>query len=443
MSHSGRGVLVLSRRSVAALSCAALLLLVAGCVSVARSGTVKNSGARHLSYSTTVDSGGAMVQARFGAVTVTAHARPDAAEPGTTLTVESAAQAPAIAAQVGAAPSVRISLGDTQPASPVELTFDLSGDPGLTAQLTGSMRPLISVDSGSDLLPAQWNPRSQTVTAASSRLGTFTMLVTDPLTALSNGITQAYNNTPDASTARCAAGDHLTINGVPVTIVPSTPEIVGACLRNSSGALTVDFDSMTQRFYTVTSTPPGTFTNQPVQESTDRIAIDMNTSAGLATLTPRASGSLAFPSGVTVGVVRLDVDAAARQLQAMLTALGRYGLDWDSLANAFTPGTQFYGCVAGAHKSASQSASADMSGLINALGALTRCAVTAAHSPTGDSADHLYHRIGVAGSQFASLPEQRVTDLAGAAGPSGADHLVYTLVATPLTAPVNQDIAGQ
>ncbi|WP_192037600.1 hypothetical protein [Lolliginicoccus lacisalsi] len=132
---------------------------------------------------------------------------------------------------MAAAPGVEITLGDgLQPRQPIELAFDLSGAPDLVAQLSEPRRPLIAVDDAngeSDLLLASWDPDAQVVTATTPHLSRFTLLVTDPASALREGIARVIAGN-DSAEPECASGDSAMVGETDVTLTPAQPGIVPA-----------------------------------------------------------------------------------------------------------------------------------------------------------------------------------------------------------------------
>lgn len=382
-----------------------------------------------------VGSDGAVVGGRFGDVVVTAHAPAGVADVGAELAISEGDASPKFEAQLAAAPSVRITLGNgRQPKKPIALEFDLSNAPDLASKFTESTRPLVSIDAGStnsDFIAAQWHPSTRTVTAATSHLSTFAMLVTDPVDALKKGFTDAWNSAHDTSGSKCVAGDTATVDGATLTLTPSKAGVVAACLRPIATGLNVDFDSTSRQYYTVTSKPSGTFTNTLPLHSSETIAVALGNSFRRATLTPSGRGSLVLPTGTTSGVVDLDVDPVALQLATILTGLNMYGLDSDALSVAFGTGSDLLDCTVTAYQSVTHPDKTSTEEFENSLGDIAQCASAAAQKAVGDGHTKILSKISTVTSLFTTLPSQLIANLTGIAGEfNGANHLEFALTRT-------------
>ncbi len=326
---------------------------------------------------------------------------------------------------------MEIRLGDgLQPRQPIKLEFDLAGAPDLVAQLSEPRRPLIAVDDAngeSDLLLASWDPDAQVVTATTPHLSKFTLLVTDPASALREGIARVIAGN-DSAEPECASGDSAMVGETEVTLTPAQPGIVPACINASSDAVAISFDSESEHYYSVTSEPEGSFTPLRPDSSTDLIAVAIQGARGNATLPPKGMGRLDLPASTVSGAIYLTIDPVALQFGTLLAAMGMYGLDGSATFDAFQDLSASYDCAGTAIDSASEPDKESLDEFVGGLGDVASCVAAAAGKVVDAEGKVAAHKIGVVASLLTTLPDQLKASLTGVFSPfTGIRRLVYTL----------------
>lgn len=399
-----------------------------------------------VSATPSTNTNGSVVTRAVGGIRVTATTSGGAPDPGGALVMTVAADpGKAFDAQVASSPAVKLTLGSgTQPQKPITLQFDLSGQPALAAQFNDTVKPVVrsvadSDSSVTDLLATQWDPSSKTVTATTTHLSIFQVIAAD-LGAVAKAATAAWRQAVGRPDSSCADKSELTIAGTKYTLTPSMPSgPVAGCLRDTSGAVGIDFVNGTKQYYRVASTPPGEFSNPDMLNSTDVITVWLQQSndspSGL--LTPKASGQLKLPAGTTSGTIRLDVSPVTLQLKTLLTALDMLGVDNDVLSQTFQSSRAAWDCVTTAHSSVTQPDEPTVDEFRNALGDIGQCGLAGAEAAKG-AADktQVLHRMSVAISLLTTLPDQLLANITGAIGEAtGDNHLEFALTSeAPTTA---------
>lgn len=381
---------------------------------------------------------GVSVSGKIGQLGVTATAPAGVADIGTTLTLSSGVgtNRKVFPAELVSTIPAQLTLEDgLQPRKPITLTFDLSGQPEIVRQISDSVRPIVAVNSddpvSSDLLPAEWNAVSKSVTTTTTHLSSFQVLLTDVGQVLTDSFTQVWVASAGGSDELCSEKSELDLAGMKYTLTASKSGVVAACLRAAEEGIAVDFATKSAQYYEVNSQPPGQFVNQGPLQGTDQLAVLLRSSlsggnSGL--LTPKGAGTLVLPAGTATGVVRLDVDAAALQLETILTGLDMYGIQGDELVDAFQATKSAYDCLVTVYESLTDPSKASVGEFTKVLGDLAQCGLAGATGAVGDSQGRILHKMSVVTSLFTALPSQLMANITGIAGEiNGDNHLEYTL----------------
>ncbi|MEU7141737.1 hypothetical protein ABZ942_19965 [Nocardia sp. NPDC046473] len=425
-----------------------VLVLVAVTVALAASGCGGGSDLRSSTVSATptsqvasgsVTASGVTVSGKVGAIGVTATAPTGVADVGTHL-VMSAAPAPTAKAfdvEVGAAPPVVLVLGNgAQPGKPVTLKFDLSGSPDLYGKFTDSVRPVIAVEQGGDkskpdLLLPNWDTASKTLTTTTDHLSTFQVTLVDAGAALDRAVRQAWQTVAGSLDSPCKDKSDINIGPNKLTLAPSKPGVVAACLRDTGAGIAVDFTSNSAQYFRVAATPAGKFTNAQPLSGADQLAVALHDSfdhqSGL--LSPKGTGTLLLPPGTMSAQLHLDVDLAALQLETILTGLDMLGADGDALVAAFQNSKAGYDCLVTLYQSWTTPNKPDTAEFTKALGDVAQCGLTGAEAAVGNQDAHrVLHRMSVAVSLFTTLPSQLLANITGIIGEfTGDNHLEFTM----------------
>lgn len=388
-----------------------------------------------------VGENGVSVSGKIGQIGVNATAPAGIADIGTTLTLSSGVgtNRKVFPAELVSTTPAQLTLGNgLQPKTPITLTFDLSGQPEIVRQISDSVRPIVAANSddpaSSDLLPAEWNAVSKSVTTTTTHLSSFQVLLTDVGQVLTDSFTQVWAASSGEPDELCSEKSELELAGTQYTLTPSKPGVVSACLRAAEEGIAVDFATKSAQYYEVNSQPPGQFVNQGPLKGTDQLAVLLRSSLGggkSGLLTPKGNGTLVLPAGTTTGVVRLDVDAAALQLETILTGLDMYGIEGDELIDAFQTTKSAYDCLVTVYESLTDPSKANVGEFTTALGDLAQCGLAGATGAVGNSQGRILHKMSVVTSLFTTLPSQLMANIMGIAGEfNGDNHLEYTLKST-------------
>lgn len=269
--------------------------------------------------------------AQIDGMTVKASMPDGAAPSGETLTVAaSPAEIPAAGAQVAAAQTARVRLGDdgAQPTKPIALTFDLSGKPELAEKFSDTVIPVVESasdtgDEAHDLLRATWDPATKSVTATTTHLSDFRLGAID-LGKVADGLASAYRALRGTTDSACKDKSEITVSGTRYTLTATNHGPVAGCLRESGGGVAVDFSNATQQFYRVTSEPRGTWstTDWPTVNSVGgwfTSLLGNQKSSNL--LAAKGTGRVAFSAGVKQAELTLRMDPAAIQAATIVTGL--------------------------------------------------------------------------------------------------------------------------
>ncbi|MFI6172908.1 hypothetical protein ACIBCN_39445 [Nocardia sp. NPDC051052] len=425
--------------STPVLVIAAVALAASGCGGGPdlRSSTVSATPTSQVA-SGSVNASGVTVSGKVGSIGVTATAPTGVADVGTHLIMSAAPpSAKAFGVEVGAAPPVEFVLGNgAQPGKPVTLKFDLSGSPDLYSKFTDSVRPVIAVEQGGDkskpdLLLSNWDTASKTLTTTTDHLSNFQVKLVDVGAALDRAARQTWQTVAGSLDSPCKGKSDITVGTNKLTLVPSKPGVVGACLRDTGAGIAVDLTSNSAQYYRVAATPAGKFTNTQPLPGAEQLAVALHDSfdhrSGL--LTPKSTGTLLFPPGTASAQVHLDVDPAALQLETILAGLDMLGADGDALVAAFQTSKAGYDCLVALYQSWTTPNKSDTAGFTKALGDLAQCGLTGAEAAVGNQDAHrVLHRMSVAVSLFTTLPSQLLANITGIIGEfTGDNYLEFTL----------------
>lgn len=416
------------RRAVGAFGVVIALLAVASCAgNPSRPPMSGSSGASSSAPA------GSSVSQEIGRIRVTAIP----ARSNETVQLEPATvkQGRVFEAEAAAGPPVRVMLaGGGQPSGPIMLRFDLSGDPELAGTFSDVVKPVVrSISDGdpaaTDLLAAEWDPVSRTVTATTNHLSIFQVIATNAGQVM-DAIADAWKQTTGQVDSSCRAKSEATIGGTQLTLTPSKAGPVVGCLRDAGdGAIAVDFTNGTRQYYGVTSQPAGQFNNPPLMGSDDAIAswLHQNNANTEGLLTPRNTGTLTLPAGTTSATIHLNVDPVLLQLKTIFAGVGMVGLDGDALLTALMDSKQAWDCLLTVANTPGSVIPGNVTDFSSTLTELAQCGLSAAGKAVGDR-NFLLHRMGVALSLVTSLPDQFLANVTGAIGEvSGDNRLTFIL----------------
>ena len=395
------------------------------------------------SASATVGESGATVTTEVGGVRVTAKAPAGVAPSGTPFRISGASDAvQPFEKQVAASDSVRLELGtDEQPKAPINLEFNLSGQPELTGKMSDTVKPFIrSVSDGdpakSDYALAQWDPATQVLSATTDHLSDFQVVFADIGKAINDAVKKwTFSDGPVGS--ECDGGA-LKVGDTSYTLKSSKSDApVKGCLTDAGG-VGIKFGNASDQYYGIVAKPVGEYSNSGAVSSDDLIATWLRRELdGAGLLIPKGAGQVTFPEGTTSATVRADVDPMALQLGTVFTALGMLGVDTGVLEEAFQASTTAWDCVSSTMEAVKDPGSVDVDEYRNALGDLAQCGLVGADLAVGASDNYILHKMGVAVSLFTELPDALVANVAGAIGEfTGDNHVEFELTGeTEQTAP--------
>ena len=386
---------------------------------------------------------GATVTRTVDGMRVTATAPAGAAAAGTSFTIsDAAAPGKAFPVAVASSAATKLVLGEgQQPKQPIELTFDLSGQPDLASRFNDTVKPIvrsISAEDGSvsDFAVADWDPAAKTVRATTDHLSTFQVIAADIGKAFQQWANGVVKGGQPSQESTCASNNEVTIGSTKYTLSASKPSgPVKGCLRNADGRIAVDLTNGSDQYFGVTSSPAGEFSNPAMLHSDDRLAVwllgRLGDRSGL--LTPKSDGTLTLPA--TAASIQADVDPAALQLKTVFTGLDMLGIGGDALSDVFKVSTGAWDCITTAFDSATRPAKPNVDEFIKSLGDVSKCGLSVADvGGVGDN--FVMHRLGVATSLFASLPGQLVANVSGVIGEAtGDNHVGFTIKADESSQP--------
>lgn len=351
------------------------------------------------------------------------------------LAAATAQQAGTFDAETAAGTPVRVTLAEGgQPSAPITLRFDLSGDLELAGTFSDVVKPVVRSISdddsaATDLLPAEWDPASKTVTTQTTHLSVFQVIATN-VADIANAMADAWKKTTGKADSPCREKSQATIGGTDLTLTPSRAGPVAGCLRDGGdGAIGIDFTNGTRQYYGVTSQPAGRFQDPPLMGSDDAIAswLHQNTPEKGGLLAPGNTGALTLPAGTTSATIRLDVDPVLLQLKTIFAGVGMVGLDGDVVLTALMDAKQVWDCLRTAANTPSAVIPGNVTDFRNTLTQLAQCGLFAAGKAVVDP-KFVLHRMSVALDLVTTLPDQLLANVTGAIGEvSGDNHLIFIL----------------
>ncbi|MEU3474392.1 hypothetical protein [Rhodococcus sp. NPDC006774] len=384
-----------------------------------------------------METDGASASLDVDGIRVTATARSETAPPGTSLTIAptsdpiEGSDSQVILDETDA---VAIELdGGAQPTSPIELTFDLSDRPELAELISDTVRPLVRSStagepSSSDYASADWDPVTRIVSASTSHLTDFQLVIADAGKAFDQLIADM---TMSSGPTGSSCSTELTIDGADYSLASTTPDApVQGCLTDVDG-VGIEFANFSDQYYGVSSAPNGTYSNTGPVGSNELLATWLHSRSGDGLLLPQTGGRVVFPQGTAEATVNVDVDPVALQLGTILTGVGMLGVDGDALLTAFETSTTAWQCFTSTAEVMRTYGKIDARQFRDVLADVAQCGLAAGQLANGSARNRALHRMSVAVSLFTDLPDALIANAAGAWNEViGNNHLIFSLKST-------------